>query len=76
LCLHSQEGQDLCACAAAEELIYNTAVTTCNLAFMYIIMLRMKVCSMSSSLPSISFCDWWLETADCRLASRIAFDLY
>ncbi len=25
LCLHSQEGQDLCACAAAEELIFNTS---------------------------------------------------
>jgi hypothetical protein len=25
LCLHSQEGQDLCACTAAEELIFNTS---------------------------------------------------
>jgi hypothetical protein len=25
LCLHSQEGQDLCVCAAAEELIFNTS---------------------------------------------------
>ena len=25
LYLHSQEGQDLCACAAAEELIFNTS---------------------------------------------------
>ncbi len=25
LCLHSQEDQDLCACAAAEELIFNTS---------------------------------------------------
>ena len=25
LCLHSQEGQDLCACAGAEELIFNTS---------------------------------------------------
>jgi hypothetical protein len=25
LCLHSQEGQDLCACVAAEELIFNTS---------------------------------------------------
>jgi hypothetical protein len=25
LCLHSQEGQDLCACAVAKELIFNTS---------------------------------------------------
>ncbi len=25
LCLHSQEGQDLCACAATEKLIFNTS---------------------------------------------------
>ena len=25
LCLHSQEGQDLCACVVAEELIFNTS---------------------------------------------------
>jgi hypothetical protein len=25
LCLHIQEGQDLCACTAAEELIFNTS---------------------------------------------------
>ncbi len=25
LCLHSQEGQDLCVCAVAEELIFNTS---------------------------------------------------
>jgi hypothetical protein len=25
LCLHSQEGQDVCTCAAEEELIFNTS---------------------------------------------------
>jgi hypothetical protein len=25
LCLHSQEGQDLCVCGASEELIFNTS---------------------------------------------------